>query len=207
MALISKLLKDKKQKLSNIATNHNKYITSDHESLDYKNISRILQDNEIYITEHQLQIALDKHSFDKQQLLTDLCDAISSENDKNILFTKILAMEFQINDSEIKQKVYNLILHEYIRKGQLDNNNFTKILLHTALELYPELNSKPIEEIVRNEKLSVNVLIKGTNEFKNSVKFGKLFKSITTVKKKTMGCNIQTVNQTIHPKTNRNKSI
>eukprot|EP01084_Bolivina_argentea_P011932 22344_1 len=189
LVLISKVLNDKKQNASQLsATNYSKYITLDDESLNYRQMSQTLAETGLVVDEHQLQITFDKYGVGKQQIINDLCDSITNENDENTLLTQILMEQLNFNETECR-KFYDTILHGCFKKEELNQRNFSKILIYTAFDLYPTINysAKEIEEIVRNENLNGNIFTKGTKEFKNSANFGKLFKGNNNWNKKQWG--------------------
>eukprot|EP01084_Bolivina_argentea_P215524 365911_1 len=186
MVLISKLLNNKKQKSSWIIelSNHSRYITTNYECVNYQEITGILNDYGIYIKQNQLEYVFDKHAYYKPQLLNDLCDAIGNKNDENVLLAQILINDLKYPTTKTRQKIYDLLLHEYIKKQELENDNFIKILIYTAHDLYPTINVQEIEQIARRKNVNINMFIKGKSECINAIKFGKMFKSLNDWDKK-----------------------
>eukprot|EP01084_Bolivina_argentea_P035324 65540_1 len=197
LPLISKLLNNKKEKRNSVANkaNHSKYVTSDHDSLNCIEISKILIDNGICIEVNQMQNAFDGFGYRKQQLINDLCVCIGNENDQNILLAHILTTELQCVESDTRQKIYDLIVHNYIKKNELNNDNFIRMLQYTVSELYPNVNLIKVAEIARKQKLSGKVFDKSTKDFKNSIKFGKLFQTVKNCNKKHWAKVYKTINK------------
>eukprot|EP01084_Bolivina_argentea_P215526 365916_1 len=200
VALIATVLNAKKQNSSLPAStiiNHSKYITSDYESLNCIAIVQILNHNGVYIAADKMQNIFDKYGYHKQQLISDLCDEIGNYNQsaQNVLLCYILTNELQLTEHEKRQKIYDLILHNYVDKAELNNDNFVKILLHTASILYPIINTKEIEHIAMKENLNGKIFVKGTNDFTNSTKFATMFKSIHNYNKKKLTNIYRTINK------------
>eukprot|EP01084_Bolivina_argentea_P266586 452186_1 len=145
-----------------------------------KEICIILKNNDIPMDEFNLTVAFANYCYDKQQLMDDLCDIILNRNDDNTTISDILANVMEFVDRKQKQQLYDVILYKYFKKQQLDNTNFIKILQSTANELYPNDNWDGIEQIAVSYNLTGKVFIKDKEnpDFKNSVKFGKIFNSM-----------------------------
>eukprot|EP01084_Bolivina_argentea_P028640 53201_1 len=177
---VNKFTDDPKQKISvNIGRNNDsRFITSDEVMLDYSQIANVFKNiNELCVDENHIRSALGKHKFDRKQLINDLCDGFGNKKDDTILFAQILINEFKCIDWKTRQKVYDLILHGCICKEELTNKNLIPILIYTACEIIPNVNIDQVEQIATDEKLDGLMFVKKTKQFKNSVKFAKLFQS------------------------------
>eukprot|EP01084_Bolivina_argentea_P253031 424924_1 len=178
---------NKIHKQSPIMTNNNqsKYMTDhDREFVNYQDIIKILNENGLRIQEQFIKNAFDQHMYDKQHLIKDLCNGIGNKNDENILLAKILMHDSNYREHNKRQQFYDLILHEYINKEEMDNHSFINVLLYTIAEIYPEMKLNKIKTIARKEHLDGNIFTKGHEHFKSSIKFAKLFKSVDNWDKK-----------------------
>eukprot|EP01084_Bolivina_argentea_P259538 437934_1 len=72
----------------------------------------------------------------------------------------------------------------YFQKHDLNVNNFAKILQFTTSKLYPDIDSEQIKNIAREANLTGQCFNRDSYEFKNSIKFGKIFASIANWNKK-----------------------
>eukprot|EP01084_Bolivina_argentea_P043971 80965_1 len=160
--------------------NQKKYITLETESLDYTKMSNILHTQGIEISKQTIESVFEKHNYHKNRLINEICDNIGNKNEKNTLLTQILTNELQLNIWSERQKFLDLILHRYINKQELNDDDFIKILIYTAVDLYPEINVSEIKQIATSNEVNMAVFMKS----KNSTKFGKLFNSMTIFKKK-----------------------
>eukprot|EP01084_Bolivina_argentea_P067419 122777_1 len=196
LQLISTIIHNKKQKSSRIIPfkNNSKYITTDHQNIDYDKILSILNENDITIEKEAFEIAFDYYGYHRQMLIDDLCDILLNENDDGIVLKEIFLQKLHQNDANQRQNLYNIIFYEYVQKQDLNNGNFMKILKLTISKLYPDMNYNEIEAIAIKENLTGKLFVKQTNEFKNSKQFGLIFKTITAWDKKQW----QTIYKTIH---------
>eukprot|EP01084_Bolivina_argentea_P264051 447149_1 len=187
---ISKVINDKKRKLSFItrASDNSKYITSGPEqSLNFTEISTILNQNGILIKESHLINACEEHGYHQQQLIDDLCDIMLTGEDNSILLVQIFLNDLNFTDKSVRKQVYDIILFQYIKKQELNNDNFIKILRKTVSELFQSIDCDEVENITRNANLTGNIFSKQSSEFINSSKFAKIFKSMKNWKKKQWG--------------------
>eukprot|EP01083_Nonionella_stella_P108569 315880_1 len=168
-------------------SNNGKYVTSDHLYLNYQKISIILKKNDIPIEAGlagNLATAFDPYVYDQTQFISDLCDVMWQENDTDVLLAEILHKELNLSNQQTRTMIYELLLYKCVDKHELNNSNFIKILQTTARGLYPNIDCDAIATISHNEKLTGKLFIKGDPQFKNSLKFGKMFKSIDNWNKK-----------------------
>eukprot|EP01084_Bolivina_argentea_P215527 365923_1 len=189
--LIAELFRNKKRKSTVEMTDHCKYMTSNQESINYEKIALVLNNHGINIQQEQIEIVFDEHGYHKQQLINDICDALINNNDQDILLTKMLKY-LQVDDAKSTQ-VYDLILHNYIKKTELDDINFVKVLMHTASNLYPDINTQQIQQFSEKENVNVNMFIKGNEEFINAAKFAKIFEKMGNWDRKKWGTIYKTI--------------
>eukprot|EP01083_Nonionella_stella_P035343 96478_1 len=146
--------------------------------------SIILKKNDIPIEAGNLATAFDPYVYDQTQFISDLCDVMWQENDTDVLLAEILHKELNLSNQQTRTMIYELLLYKCVDKHELNNSNFIKILQTTARGLYPNIDCDAIATISHNEKLTGKLFIKGDPQFKNSLKFGKMFKSIDNWNKK-----------------------
>eukprot|EP01084_Bolivina_argentea_P159100 277112_1 len=199
LELISEIANTKKQNVTAIIGSpdgHNsKYVTNNHQSLDYKQMSENLQLNNVSISADDLALCFDGHGYYKHQLITDLCDILFQGNDENILLSQILIIELQCDNACQREAIYDSLLYNYINKEDLDNNNFIKVLQVTALQLITSVDCDEVIKIAANANLTGNILVKDTTEFKNSKQFATLFDSIDNFNKKEWAKIYVTINR------------
>eukprot|EP01084_Bolivina_argentea_P137889 242850_1 len=163
-------------------SNHSKFITTYNSTpLDYDYVAEILNESGVTIDNNRLQIefnSLNEYNYNKEQLINDVCCAIGNTKDDSIL-TQLLSNNLGIKQYVQRQKIYDVILYRYISPEELDNINFTKVLLYNASILCPQFNTNDMKEICKKEYLNGFIFNKGTKQYKNSVTFSKLFKSIS----------------------------
>eukprot|EP01084_Bolivina_argentea_P118223 209803_1 len=148
---------------------------------DYNQISLILKNQNLKIEKRKLAIAFTKHLYHKQKLIDDLCDIFCNGAVQKILLAQIFAKEldidYQYQSSNIN--MYDAILYNCVEKQELDNRNFVKILLGATCKLYPNFQAqKEIAKIANDLKITGNIMVKTSLEFKNSKQFANIFSSI-----------------------------
>eukprot|EP01083_Nonionella_stella_P181235 648394_1 len=182
--------------------NNFKYIQTKFEYIDCGQMTSVLMSNGIGLDGNELQLL--SHLFDKiqyhmTQLMDDLCDIFTDPTilSTNTLLSSIISEALHLEDNDLKKlhEIYETILCSgFITKTHLNHHNFVKMLKISAFKVNPQLNLQEIAQIASNEHLTGNVCAKDTAEFMNSLKFGKLFKSIKHWNKKqwtTVYVNIQ----------------
>ena len=135
--------------------------------------------------------------YGRDSLITELCDAYQS-NDEQLQETSILC-NILINKlsfpEDKRQKFYDKLLHLYVKKFQLNQDNFIKILIKTVQQQmeYKRINMDIDVDEIRNVALNyrnetymtvLNGRIfkykgKKLNEFLPSTKFAKIFQNVT----------------------------
>eukprot|EP01083_Nonionella_stella_P029907 82183_1 len=141
----------------------------------------------IAVDGNELQLIFDQTQYHMTQLITDLCSIFTDRACTGTLLSAIImeALHLEDNDTRKQQGIYEIILCSgFITKTDLNHHNFIKILNISACKVNPQLNLQAIEQIASNKHLTGDVCVNGTAEFLNSVKFGRLFKSIQNWNKK-----------------------
>eukprot|EP01084_Bolivina_argentea_P219678 372524_1 len=169
----------------NHSSQNSKYMTlSDDHTLKCKDISRILHDNGIIIDTNALKHSFDHYCYHETSLQNDLCDIMLNHSEDNILLAQMLINDLKYTNESQRKLIYDILLYKYVKKQDLNNNNFSKILQMTASRLYPNIDIHKMQIIVRIHNLSGQIFIKTSSEFKNAIQFSKLFKTMDNWKKK-----------------------
>eukprot|EP01084_Bolivina_argentea_P014691 27463_1 len=160
--LLVKIMQKKQKTLSSIveSTKHSKYISSDEEYLDYKKISQILQEYNIFITDDKLENAFDQHGYVKKQLISDLCIGFDNDKKNNILLSQILTNPLQITHKNDMQKIYDILLHSYIDLKELEHDNFKQMLWNVVPKILPDIDIQQFIDICTKHNLSGKIFFK-----------------------------------------------
>eukprot|EP01083_Nonionella_stella_P010152 29012_1 len=160
----------------------NKYITSYDESLDYPQISNILNNYDLPIraNAYELETAFDQYHYTKQQFIQDVFDAFYNKTDDDITLARIWMTHFDVISWDERHKLYDILLHKYVcvESKQLNHKQFMQILAHDVPQLMPNMDTEAILETAQNNALSGRIFMKGQSQFRNSVQFAKLFESL-----------------------------
>eukprot|EP01084_Bolivina_argentea_P146882 257076_1 len=191
--LTSSLINNKNKLRRSLYTSDNsKFITTEHihSSMDFKQISRILAENNINITEAALVNTFDPYGYHKHQLIRDLFDVLISKKEECIL-SRILINELKYDQNE-REVIYVMLCHDYIMTNTED---FIQVLQMIASKFAPQVDSDEIGKIVRSLKLTGKLFNKKSTEFKNSIAFSKVFKNINNWNKKQWTKIYKTINK------------
>eukprot|EP01084_Bolivina_argentea_P195719 335680_1 len=159
---------------------YSKFTTKDVESINCQTLSSALAMHHIIIEQNRLINVFHDYGYDKLQLIDDLCNVLLTEEEEDVLLSEILKNEFNYDENQ-SQIIYGIICHQYV---MMNTTDFVKILQATASKYIPDVICDEIAKIAADAKLNGNVFVKGTTEFKNSINFAKMFKSITNWDKK-----------------------
>eukprot|EP01084_Bolivina_argentea_P175773 304324_1 len=144
----------------------------------------ILKENGILIEQRQLINACEDYGYHKQQLIDDLCEIMVNGEDNTILLVQMFSNGLNITNKPVRKQIYDIMLPQYIKPQDVNNNNFIKILRKTVSELYQSIDCDEVAKIAANVNLTGKIFIKASPEFKNSIKFGHVFKSMNNWNKK-----------------------
>eukprot|EP01084_Bolivina_argentea_P265874 450805_1 len=106
-----------------------------------------------------------------------------TKTEDNILLPQILVNDLNCENNDNRQLIYDILLYQYMKKTDLNNGNFLKILQITASRLYPDIDVNEVTKIARDQNLSGKMFIKNSSKFKNAIKFAALFKTKNNWKK------------------------
>eukprot|EP01084_Bolivina_argentea_P106527 190588_1 len=161
-----------------------KFASESDPNIYYKKMSYLLKNNGFHINGNQLETAFNNYGYDKRLLIDDLCDVIVRSTDNDTTLSQVFTSELHYKNVGERLEIYAVILYQYFQKQDLNNCNFIKLLIMTALETNSNINVNEIEEIARNANLCGKCITKGTIQCVNSVKFGKIFKEMCKWDKK-----------------------
>ena len=159
--------------------------------IDFDRLCNVLNNNDFDVDEKHFELEdILKAEFygyyNRNTLITDICDGLNNEKDDVLPLSQILENKpFEYNKEE-RKRFYGVVLHKFINVEELNNENFIKILLITVKNKYSHYNLDEIEIIAKKHKLNGRMFIKKNPEFKNSVKFAALFKSIKNYDRKEL---------------------
>eukprot|EP01084_Bolivina_argentea_P133703 235983_1 len=167
---------------------YNKFVEPTYEAktecLNLKNVSKILSDHNILLDIHNLTTFLKPYKQDKDKLMYDLIEAYYSQNDMQLPITNAILINCLANDSDIRHQIYGLILFNCLSKEQLNNQNFVKLAMEIISKSSLPIDPNEFTQIAINEHINGKIFIKGHSCFRNSIKFAKIFSSITGYNKK-----------------------
>eukprot|EP01084_Bolivina_argentea_P251525 421871_1 len=163
-----------------VSLNNTKYIEMNeehkHDFIDYQEICQSMKRQKILIQEAQLRTAFSKYKDDKNKFISDIIDAYCANDDLN---------EIKLGTTEqSKKKIYQHILKTYVKPSDLNNHNLIKITQIIIKESYADIDAQQVVQIAARANINGKLFIKGNPEFKNSTKFGKMFKDINGYNKK-----------------------
>eukprot|EP01084_Bolivina_argentea_P020044 37314_1 len=121
--------------------------------------------------------------YEKDRLITELCNAFNNNEDYQMqgVLTDILITKLQFKDWEKRQQCYDLLLHQYCKKYQLNHDNFVILLVNAikSAEDWDITDIEAIKHITQNDpKLNGRIFIKGQPEFKSNIQFAKIFEKM-----------------------------
>eukprot|EP01083_Nonionella_stella_P163132 536109_1 len=189
---VASILAEKSRKLD-ITRNDDRFITKPIAPkrcvIDSDAIHRLLQAEGISMDPHAttLQDVLKKYDNNKPLFISDMISTYyrqSGDITGNI---------------DLSREVCGCILYKYIKKDELNNAQFIQISKIIIESFYPHIadNIERFVEIARNAKTNISgkILIRGNNEFMNSVKFAKVFTKMPNYSRKDFSTIYVKINQ------------
>eukprot|EP01084_Bolivina_argentea_P299303 515905_1 len=158
--------------------NTQKFLENVSVALDFQRMHLILQEHRIQISQYELKSAFSGYK-NKNEFIMDLMNAYYGSN-SNISIT------FLPKNHEIRNRLYEVILFNYIQSHDLNDENFIKIAVIIIREKYPAMQIDQFVQIAMNEHITGKIFIKDSSTFKNSSAFARLFNSIDGYKKKQL---------------------
>eukprot|EP01083_Nonionella_stella_P156890 508598_1 len=162
--------------------------------LDYevntKQIAEVLRHNEVLISDEDLENILKNYASKKDTLIDELCDGYQTRKDQNVPLCKAL------EDCKIlwpdRQIFYDTILKGYVKRRELNNKNFIKILKKTIIYLQLECDLKECERLATSAELKGKLFYKTLKdendeekenaEYKSPQQFADVFREMTNVR-------------------------
>eukprot|EP01083_Nonionella_stella_P269760 912998_1 len=155
--------------------------------IDYTKMRDILQKHDINIVMNDLRSAFNAFYTgrnDKDILISAIVDAYYALNDTSLPLSNDISITSLHSDYTHRHTIYGIILFHYFEKCDINNANFIKIAERLLANDYPFIDITQFRAIASSANINGNTFIKGTQEYKNSIRFAKLFKSIKGYKKK-----------------------
>eukprot|EP01084_Bolivina_argentea_P024531 45708_1 len=154
--------------------------------IDFKIICQHLVNiKDLAVKEEQIRDTFSAFHNDKNKFIHDIIEALYSD-EKQLPSSNKIAVKHLPKESEIRKAIYENILYKYINKEELDNTNFiqlAKVIIH---KFHFNINFDEFVNIASNNSFHIDgkIFVKGTNAFRTSTNFSKLFKDITDYKRK-----------------------
>eukprot|EP01083_Nonionella_stella_P069475 185208_1 len=193
MQLLTDLMKTKRN-IIGIGRHNDKFnepvstVKHTHQSseIDYTKMRDILQKHDINIVMNDLRSAFNAFTGrnDKDILISAIVDAYYALNDTSLPLSNDISITSLHSDYTHRHTIYGIILFHYFEKCDINNANFIKIAERLLANDYPFIDITQFRAIASSANINGNTFIKGTQEYKNSIRFAKLFKSIKGYKKK-----------------------
>eukprot|EP01084_Bolivina_argentea_P302960 523010_1 len=188
------IIKQKAKKLNIICKDKYTELEEDEVELKYNFIDfraicqHLKADN---VKEAELQAAFGHYKHDKHEFIADIIEAYYIDDDEKLPFeNKILIHNFNCN-IKTRKNIYEYVLEKHLNKNELNNKNFVTIAVTIIKELYPQINIQQFKSILIKSNINGEIFIKGHSNFRNKLKFAKLFISINGYNKKNI-CDIYT---------------
>eukprot|EP01083_Nonionella_stella_P200708 734779_1 len=156
--------------------------------LDYTKMHRILHKHNITIAMQHLRSAFSAYtgSNDNDTLISDLIDAYYAPNDTSLPLSNAISITSLHNDYSHRHTIFGIILFQYFEKRDINAANLAKIATKLLTKYYPHIDPMAFVETAMNADINGGTFIQGTPEYKKSLQFAKIFKSIKGYKKKDL---------------------
>eukprot|EP01083_Nonionella_stella_P273309 927052_1 len=168
-------------------TKFNEQIVLNEENvLAFTRIHKMLKE----VKEHTIVMTLDeiRSAFgtyrNKDYLIADLIDAYCAPNDESLPLSNAMAIHCSNIDHVQRHSIYKIILFRYFQKQDINNANFIKIAEMLLRKHYPRIDIAEFRQTAVDANINGAIFIKEAPEYKNSLKFAKIFKRIKGYEKK-----------------------
>eukprot|EP01084_Bolivina_argentea_P076539 138725_1 len=177
------LMDQKRKQLTKM--NKHKYVdgVSSSAEIDCQAIQELIAANGITTDTFDVQSTFIEYKNDKNAFIDDIVDLYFDENDKQHKQPNKLKKHLHCNET-IKKKICSNILFKHFKHHDLNKNNFIKIAVGIIRELYPLINIEQFREIATKFSINGKIFVKGQPQFRNSIKFAKIFAKINGYNKK-----------------------
>eukprot|EP01084_Bolivina_argentea_P123230 218384_1 len=198
MNIIKGIINQKKHLF--MSRNNDKYIqenindntdTSQEAVLDFAAMHEALKRDEIKVDQKNIQHAFSEYEDekDKHAFISDIIDAFYIATDGKLpAGNKIVAHRLQC-DQLMQNAIYGTILYKYIKKTDLNNDNFVKLAQIAISMEHPQIDVDEFVQIATKSKYNIDgqIFSKNSVTFMKSTQFAKLFSSMKNYKKKDFG--------------------
>eukprot|EP01084_Bolivina_argentea_P034776 64413_1 len=160
-----------------------------------REIHTMLENNNVHVELQALKLTLLQYEYDKHSFINELIDTnYKSKNGTSSLHDIIIDTLHCTDVSTICE----CILYKYFKKTDLNHYNFINIASIILETLSPNIKINEFANIAKQENITGKMFVKGHIQFKNSVQFAKLFKSLTGCKKKHLTQVYARINKWVH---------
>eukprot|EP01083_Nonionella_stella_P083339 230384_1 len=143
--------------------------------IDYTEMHDVLRKHRIHIGTDDLHDAFSAYTGHKDRLIADLIDAYY---DTSLPLENAISITQLPSDHNHRHSLYGTILFQYFEKRDINAANLVKIATKLLSEYYPDIDRKEFAETVMNAGINGHTFIQGTPQYKKSLQFAKIFKSI-----------------------------
>eukprot|EP01083_Nonionella_stella_P077623 212056_1 len=157
-----------------------------HDTIDFHSLCEIMRKHKVHdIGIHELRSAFGAYADGnkKDALIADTIDAYYCSNDELLPSSNAISIASLCGDCTRRRAIYEIILFHYFEKQDINNANFIKIAEKLLATHYPDIDVALFHAIATTANINGKMFIQGTPEYKNSLKFAKIFKSIKDKKK------------------------
>eukprot|EP01084_Bolivina_argentea_P188456 324429_1 len=153
-----------------------------HSFIDFEEICQGLKNQDVKFEPKQLRSAFMQYE-DQDKFISDIIDAYCVKNNQQLPFSNKILTQYLPHSQQIRREMYGCILKTHIKPNELNQKNFIKIAQIIIKSSNININMDEFIQKLIQSNISGKMFNKGHHEFKNSLKFAKLFKSINGYKK------------------------
>eukprot|EP01084_Bolivina_argentea_P302319 521810_1 len=150
------------------------------QSINIAAIHEILMKHSIHVQVEKLTAAFIGYNNNKNQFISDMIDACYSANDETLPISNKISINYLPQNCETRHQIYENILYKYIKKEDLNNENFVKIATVVINILHIDVDIDQFKQYVNDKRIDGKLFC----SFKNKLVFAKMFRQINGYKKK-----------------------
>eukprot|EP01083_Nonionella_stella_P145716 457130_1 len=185
--LLTDMMHKKKRNIIEFHSNNSKFnehiVPNKQNVVDLIKISKMFKKHNVVMTTDELHAVLGTYT-NKHYLIADLIDACYDPNDKASPLSNAISIHCSNIDHIQRQSIYKTILFGYFQKQDINNANFIKIAEMLLRKHYPRIDIAEFRQTAVDANINGAIFIKEAPEYKNSLKFAKIFKRIKGYEKK-----------------------
>eukprot|EP01083_Nonionella_stella_P273307 927049_1 len=185
--LLTDMMHKKKRNIIEFHSNNSKFnehiVPNKQNVVDLIKISKMFKKHNVVMTTDELHAVLGTYT-NKHYLIADLIDACYDPNDKASPLSNAISIHCSNIDHIQRQSIYKTILFGYFQKQDINNANFIKLAGKLLRKHYPHIDIAGFDQKAVNANINGAIFIKKAPEYKNSLKFARMFKRIKGYEKK-----------------------